>query len=465
MTKILHAAWPRRRGIQAVRAEGQPTDVKALIAELNKTFADFRTANDERVAALEKGKADVVAEEKVDKINAAVTDLQAKLDEAMASLAHLQLGGTAEDPKAAAQLETQARVFFAAVRGVEPERVTTEDIDGYKAYAAAFPSYLRRGAQAARMPTDFQASLSVGSDPDGGYWVPGEMQSTIITRLFETSPMRQMADVIQITSDSITWPNDTNDGTSGGWVGETETRSETATPEVGEQTIYAREQYAMPIATQKLLDMASIDVEAWLAAKIADKLARTENTAFVSGTGVASPRGFLDYKSAAVTADDTSRAWGKLQYVPSGASAGFPTVSGSSASDPDALITIVEKLKPAYRAGANWTMARSVEASIRKLKDADGNYLIGRLDSNTTGFSLLGFPIATAEDMPALGADSFSVAFGNFRLGYQIVDGRGLRVLRDNLTTKGKVKFYTTKWTGGDVVNFDAIKLMKFATS
>jgi HK97 family phage major capsid protein len=110
-------------------------------------------------------------------------------------------------------------------------------------------------------------------------------------------------------------------------------------------------------------------------------------------------------------------------------------------------------------------MNRATEAAVRKLKDVDGNYLIGRLDSTATGFSLLGYPIVTAEDMPALASDSFSIAFGNFRVGYQIVDGRGMRVLRDNLTTKGKVKFYTTKWTGGDVVNFDAIKLMKFAAS
>src|SRR5690606_7300775 len=129
-------------------------------------------------------------------------------------------------------------------------------------------------------------------------------------------PMRQVADVISITTDSVTWPNDTNDATTGGWVGETDTRSETDTPQVGDQTIYVREQYAMPIVTQKLLDMATLDVEGWLSGKIADKLSRTENTAFVSGTGVKQPRGFLDYKDAAVTTDDASRAWGKLQYVP-----------------------------------------------------------------------------------------------------------------------------------------------------
>ena len=454
-----------QRGIIAVRAESKPGDIKALMDELRATVSQFKTANDERLSQVEKGLEDAVTVEKVDKINAEISSVQDKLDTAMKDLAHLQVGGAGVDPDAKAKAELQARMFFAGKRGVEDERITEADIEGYGAYAQAFPKFLRRG-QTALNTMEIQAAMQVGSDPDGGYWVPTQMAANVIQRLFETSPMRQVADMISITTDSVEWPNDTNDATTGGWVGETETRSETATPEVGTQTIYVREQYAMPIVTQKLLDMSSIDVEGWLTTKIADKLSRTENTAFVSGTGVKQPRGFLDYKSGAVTTDDASRAWGALQYVPSGAAGGFPTVSGvPSATDADALMTIVSKINPAYRAGAVWMMSRAVEATIRKFKDGDGNYLIGGLQSGATGFSLLGFPIVTAEDMPALAGDSFSVAFGNFGVGYQIVDGRGIRVLRDNLTTKGKVKFYTTKWTGGDVLNFDAIKLMKFATS
>lgn len=458
---------PRKaRGILSVRADaGANPDIKALIGELNAKFAAFQEANDTRLSEIESRTADVVTAEKVDRINADITKTQEALDKALQEFSAGQLGGGADAVEQQETLARNANAFFAGMRGVESDRITDADIEGYKAYATAYPQFLRRGAGAS-MPADVLAAMQVGSDPDGGYWVPTQKSNMIIERLYETSPVRQVADVISITTDSIEWPNDTNDATTGGWVGETEARPETATPQVGTQTIYVREQYAMPIATQKLLDMSTVDVEAWLFRKIADKLSRVENTAFVSGTGVNSPKGMLTYKDAAVTTDDASRDWGKLQYVPSGAAGGFPNVSGSTvASDPDALITLIAKLKPEYRGNARFMMSRATEAAIRKMKDADGNYLIAPLTGGATGFDLFGFPIATAEDFPALASDSFSLAFGDFREGYQIVDGRGIRVLRDNLTTKGKVKFYTTKWTGGDVKNFDAIKLMKFATS
>lgn len=463
---------PRRdRGIVAVRADATG-DVPKLIETLNRTFAEFRSANDDRIAALERGKADAVLDEKVDRINTAVSDVQSRLDaalkaaqermDALEAAAHALPGGDNSRP---VDLRADALAFFSGMQGQPEARVGDADVEAYGAYAKVFAeTFLRRGDR----DNAVQAAMSVGSDPDGGYWVPTQMLNDVKRRIFESSPVRQVADVITITTDSVGMPTDTNDATSGGWVGETESRSDTATPQVGEQTIYVREQYAQPKVTQKLLDMATIDVEAWLSGKIADKLARTENTAFVSGDGVKKPRGFLDYKSAAVTTDDASRAWGVLQYVPVGAAGAFPTYSGiSGADDSGALIDTIAKLKPEYRASAIWAMNRATEAAVRKLKDGDGRYLVGMgdLQDGVRGFSLLGYPIVTMEDMPNIGSDSYSIAFGNFRVGYQIVDGRGIRVLRDPYTDKPYVKFYTTKWTGGDVVNFDAIKLVKFAAS
>lgn len=466
---------PRKmRGLVSVRADA--SNVASLVAELNKAFAEFKTANDERLRALEKGRADVVTNEKVDRINGAVSDVQAKLDEALKKAAadrdrvdaleaagsRLLAGGDGE--RRSRDVRADAARFFAGRDGLHDRKVDDGDVAAYESYQRAFAaSFIRRGTQA----PDVHAAMQVGSEPDGGYWVPTQQSDMIRTRLFETSPMRQVASVMTITTDSIAFPIDSDDATSGGFVGETESRPETATPQIREQTIYAREQYAEPRATQRLLDMAVVDVEAWLIGKIVDKMTRVENTAFVTGNGVTRPRGFTDYSGAAVTTDDASRAWGALQYVPTGASAGFPTVSGSTAADPDALITTIAKLNPGYRQGANWAMSRATEAVIRKLKDAEGRYLVGMGDlrDNALQFSLLGYAIVNMEDMAAVGAGSFSAAFGNFRVGYQIVDGRGVRILRDALTTKGFVKFYTTKFTGGDVVNFDAIKLLKFGAS
>jgi HK97 family phage major capsid protein len=456
----------KSRGITGIYAEAPNVlnaEARQLMADLGKTFADFRTANDERIAAMEKGLTDVVTNEKVDRINSEVTNLQAALDKALADLASANVGGR-DNADNAAKLKARAQAFFSGRSGVERTADGSLNVDAYGTYEKVFTSWLRGGDVALRQP-DVAAAMQVGSDPDGGYWVPTQQQTQIITRLFETSPMRQAASVISIPTDSVTYPNDTNDGTSGGWVGETADRPETDTPQVGEQTIYVREQYAMPKVTQKLLDMASVDVEAWLNGKIADKFARTENTAFVSGSGVSSPRGFLDYKTAAVTTADASRAWGVLQYIFTGASAGFPNVSGSVANDPDKLWDVIAATNPAYLPGARWMMSRATMAAIRKLKDANGNYFVGPIQGAATGFELCGYPITPAEDMPALASDSFSAAFGNFAEGYQIVDGRGIRILRDPFTTKGRVKFYTTKFTGGDVLNFDSIKLLKFGTS
>lgn len=435
--------------------------------ELKKTVKEFQSANDKQLAELKAGLSTAATNDKVEALNARITELKAMQDDMIKQVAHLEIGGAGEKKEDRVKLASDARRFFAGAKGIDPRRITDSDVEAYKAYSNAYPEWLRRGEQALNDP-DIRAAMQVGSDPDGGYWVPTQRMNEVIQKLFDTSPMRQLVDVMTITGDSVTWPTDTNDATSGGWVGETATRAETATPQVGEKSIYVREQYAMPKATQKLLDMSTIDVEGWLGGKIAGKLSRTENTAYVSGAGVASPRGFLDYSGAAVTTADATRAWGVLQYIVSGGAGSIPDLSGvPGAKDVDFLINTIAALKPEYRAGATWAMNRLVEAELRKCKDGQGRYLIGMGDigASAVGFNLFGFPIANMEDMPAIGSNSFSMAFGNFRTGYQILDGRGIRILRDNLTVKGQVLFYTTKWTGGDVINSDAIKLVKFGTS
>jgi len=315
---------------------------------------------------------------------------------------------------------------------------------------------------------EVQAALRGGSDADGGFWVPADMADRVQSRLFDTSDIRPIATVETTTSDVWELPIDTDEAASGGWVSEQATRSETDTPRLGIQKIEVHEQFAQPQATQRILDDATRDVEAWLAGKIADKLSRTENTAFVTGNGVGRPRGIFSYGTDAVTTDDATRNWGVLQYVPSGAAGGFPTVSGvAGASDPDALITMISKLKSVYRANARWLMNRASEATVRKLKDGQGRYLVGMGDlrDGAVGFNLLGFPIHTAEDVADMASDSFSIALGDFAASYTIVDRVGLTVLRDPYTAKPFVKFYTVKRVGADVTDFDGIKLLKMATS
>jgi len=444
-------------------------DVKELVGDLNKAFNEFREANDQRIKALEqKGSVDPVLQEKVDKANNAITDIESKIEEAKrenqeridnleADMKQKGLGANGRPSDV--DMHNEAKQFFSTMydKPVEDSQV---DVETYKNYKQAFNYYLRRGDKS--LNNDIKNSLSVGSDPDGGQWVPASTANRVITRLFETSPVRQLADVMTIGTDRLEIPKDVDEATSGGWVGETQSRSTTATPKVGLHEIPVHEQYAQPQTTQKMLDDAQFDIDGWLSNKIANILLRTENAGFVNGNGVMKPRGFLNYSSSATTSEDASRAWGKLQYVFTGKDGGFKAAGSGPA---DCLIQLQQKLKSQYRQGAVFTMNRFTKATIRTLKNSnDDYYLIPDLSGNGRD-TLLGFPVVEFDDMPDIASKSFSVAFGNFGEGYQIVDRIGIRVLRDPFTNKPYVKFYTTKRVGGDVVNFDALKLLRFYTA
>ena len=267
--------------------------------------------------------------------------------------------------------------------------------------------------------------------------------------------MRSIASIMTVTADAIEGMLDLGEPAAG-WVAEVEARSETASPQVGLWRIPVHELFAEPRVSQKLLDDANFDIEAWLAQKLAEKFARAESAAFVSGSGVGMPRGFTTYPTAAT--GDASRPWGTLQHVATGVNGDF------AASDPaDDLIELTYALKAGYRMGATWVMARATAAEVRKLKDeTSGQYLWQPGLAAGSPASLLGYPVVEAEDMPALDDGSLSIAFGNFREGYAIADRLGIRLLRDPYTAKPQVKFYTTKRVGGDVLDFDAVKLLKF---
>ena len=216
------------------------------------------------------------------------------------------------------------------------------------------------------------------------------------------------------------------------------------------------ELYAMPAATQQLLDDAMIDVDDWLAEEVRDVFAVQESTAFVTGDGNGKPRGFLDYAVAA----EGLQSWGELGYVATGTSGAF-----DAAEPADALIDLIYAPKTGYRAKGRVVMNRQTVSAVRRFKDADGNYLWQPSLSQAGSSTLLGYPVTEAEDMPDIGANSFSIAFGDFEKGYLILDRQGVDVLRDPFSAKPYVLFYTTKRVGGGVQDFEAIKLLKFGES
>ncbi|MCA1971312.1 MAG: phage major capsid protein [Caenispirillum sp.] len=448
-----------RRAITAyagpATAADNPQTPGEIATALQKAFHDFQSANDDAL----KGKADAAT---VENINAEITRLQKAMDDATKAIGRMTVGGGAGDGDT--DIARNAARFMTMARGQTARVGDAADVEAYRAYRDAFSAAVRGSMNMEHLSNDIRAAMQVGSDPAGGYFVPTEMSNEMERRIHDTSPMRQIARVVTIGTNAWEAPWKTSKGTSGGWVGERQSRQATGTAAVGIQRIEVHEQYAYPEVTQQMLDDATMNVEAFIVEDTEEEMARTENTAFVSGNGVMKPKGFLGYAASAVTTSDADgRDWGKLQYLVSGAAATFPTL-GSGASNPDAFINVITALHPNYRAGAVWTMNRATEATIRKLKDAEGRYLIG-MGSIEGGlaFTLMGHPIVNLEDMPDVAADAFPIAFGDFRRGYMIVDRAGFRLLRDPYTNKPYVGYYITKRTGGDVRNFDAIKLLKIS--
>jgi HK97 family phage major capsid protein len=329
-------------------------------------------------------------------------------------------------------------------------------LDGAKAMPSSAASqdfvarYLRRGEQAGVELKSFSGA----SGPEGGFAVPQEIDALIGATLKDISPIRSIATVVQ-TGTAGYRKLVTTGGTPSGWVSETAGRPETDTPDFNEIAPPSGELYANPAASQAMLDDAAFDVEAWLADEIAREFARAEGAAFISGSGVNQPRGFLN---AAVTDEsDDVRAFGSLQYVPSGA-------AGSFASE-DVLVDLVHTLRPAYRQGASFVMNSATLAQIRKFKTADGAFLWQPSLASGQPATLLGYPVVEAEDMPDIAADSLAIAFGNFRAGYLIAERRATHILRDPFTNKPFVHFYATRRVGGQLMNSEAIKLMQFSAS
>lgn len=306
--------------------------------------------------------------------------------------------------------------------------------------------YLRQGRE-----TELK-SISGAVLSDGGYAVPRELDAMIGRVLKDISPIRQIAQVVQTGSAGYR-KLVTGNGTSSGWVSEAAARPVTATPTFYEIAPPSGELYANPAASQTMLDDAAFDLEAWLAEEIATEFARAEGAAFVNGTGVNQPKGFL--KATLSSADDAARAFGSVQYVGSGNATGFDTAPEAK------LIDLVHTLKAAHRQGASWVMNSATMAAVRKLKTSDGAFLWqpGLIEGQPD--RLLGYPICEAEDMPDIGAGTTPIAFGNFRAGYLIAERSATSILRDPFSNKPFVHFYATKRVGGQVLDSDAIKLLK----
>ena len=405
MMNIQHS---RTRGLVMVRAE--PRDPNQILDTLTESFEAFRAKYDDRVEAM-----------------------TTTLSETMASLAALQVGSVTGEPKAA--ISAAARTERSELGG-----------------------YAKAGGDRPFAP---KAALSTDSDPGGGYTVFPTISKTIQQKTFDLSPLGRLARYENCPKgDAFEEPWDVSD-IAARWVGENDGRPELDGPSLRLMSVPLREIYTSQPVTQRLLDDTDFALGAWLEGKLGDKFARSEGAAFIAGDGVLQPRGLLTYDIA--TGNDAARGWGEIQYIPTGQSAGFK-VASTTVSPADALFDTVYSLRAPYRANARWLMNLSTAGVVRKLKDSEGRFVWADAREGQPA-TLCGFPVELDEEMPDIGANSLSIAFGDFQKAYIVIGRPGLKLLRDPYTSKPNVLFYAYRRVGGGLQNSEAVKLLKFGTN
>lgn len=413
------ATAKRAAGVRPV-FNNDATDFKAVQAQLMNAFETFKAEHNEQLKEIKKGYADVVKADKVDRINNALDDLQNVVDQQNAKLAAIMLNPPAKDDDAKA-----------------------------KAYGKAFDLFARKGREA-----DIRAAMSTDSDPDGGYMVPDTMEKQIDRIVTTVNSMRRLATVRQISGGALQLPT-TVSGASAGWTTERAARVETDTPVINIARYDTNELYALPYVTQQILDDADFNVESYLADEVGVAFADKEGAAFIAGTGNGQPMGFRSYTLVA----NASWAYGKIGYVVTGHASAFHATTPA-----DCFYDAIGATKDRYLGNANWLMNRTTRTAIRKFKDGQSNYLWQPSAVAGQPSTFLGYNVEIDDNMSDTGANNYSIAFGDFKQGYLIVEKMGTRVMRDPFTNKPYVGFYTTKRVGGGVKNFDAIKLIKHST-
>ncbi|WP_163371069.1 phage major capsid protein [Endozoicomonas acroporae] len=397
-------------------------DIENVATELKSSFDEFKQKNDKRLEAVEQEKGKLA--EQVESLNGKLTALDELKTGLEAELKELKRPGTTEGGKSKEAKE----------------------------HKEAFNRFLRKGDDAGLAELERKA-LNIGTDADGGYAVPEELDRSLIELQRDAVIMRQESNVISVGSSDYKKLVNLH-GAASGWVGEESKRPETNTPKLAQIVPFMGEIYGNPQATQTMLDDAFFNVEQWLNSELMIEFAEKEEAAFTAGDGTNKPKGFLTY--AMTEEADKIRDFGKLQYIRSG-NAGDITA--------DAVLQLVYTLRKVHRMGAKFMLNNSSLFKVRTLKNAEGDYLWRPgLDAGQPS-TLVGYGIAENEEMPDVAADALPIAFGNFMRGYTIVDRIGTRVLRDPYTNKPFVGFYTTKRVGGMVSDSEAIKLMKIQAS
>ncbi len=425
-------------------------DIKSVadaIAGISKAFDEYKATNDQRLDAIKKGQSTESLDAKLARMDAhmdAMSEAKSRLEKLETKLARPGHGyGDQKDGETRESAEYRS-AFVAWMRNpADDERKQAVHVAG------------RALEQKARETKSTAVVTSTGAA--GGFALPEQIERSIARLSVDISPIRSISTVRMVGTTDYKELFDVN-GAGFEWLGETDTRAQTNTPDLAEVAPLFGMASAKPQASEESLDDLFFNVEDWLVSSAAEALAAGEGASFVSGNGTKKPKGFLAGPTP-VTTVDASRAFGTLQYVASGQAAAMPT-------NLDPFIDLIYSLRARYRNNAQWVTNKLVLAALRKYKEATTNaYMWAGPVAAGQPSTFYGYPITESEDMPAVGAGNFPLAFGDFREGYLIVDRVGMRITRDEITTPGYVKFYVRKRVGGVIRNSQAVKLLKIAAS
>jgi len=426
-------------------------EIKNVADALDKiatAFDEYKKTNDERIEAVKKGAGTAELDAKLARMDAAidgVSEAKERLEKLEAKLARPGvLSGEKQDGESKEAAEYRG-AFLDWVRNPQDNERQVRMQQAGKA--------LNAKSADGRETRSTQTVTSTGSA--GGYALPEVIERAIARLSVDISPIRQISTVRTVSSPDYKELFDVN-GAGFEWVAEAGTRSQTNTPDLAEVAPTFGMASAKPQASEESLDDLFFNVEEWLTMSAAEAIAQGEGAAFVSGNGTNKPTGFLT--GTPVSTADSSRAFGVLQYIASGQAAAMPTSA-------DTFYDVVYSLRARYRANARWVTSKAVLAAMRKYKDSQNQYLWQPSLVAGQPATFMGYGVTEAEDMPAVAANAFSVAFGDFKEGYLIADRVGMRITRDEITTPGFVKFYVRKRVGGKIRNSQAIKLLKIAAS
>ena len=296
-----------------------------------------------------------------------------------------------------------------------------------------------------------------GTGPAGGYLVPPQLMSTIVSRIWETSPIRQNATVEVTTSNQAEFLID-DELVECYWEGEPQPKSETATSKLGRLYIKIHSLWANPKVSLANLEDSSIDLQSWLTRKLSKRFMLKENTSFVSGDGVKQPRGFLtyaDYTDSAKNDQYGNYQRGHVERIKSGSATDITS---------DGIKRLQNSLKEEYEPNAIWGIRRKSFENVITLKDAQGRYIFDtRFLQEKRTLALLGRPVVFMNDLPDVAPGALSMVYGDFREGYTIVDRLGIEILVNPFKSQGFIRYQSRKRVGGDITNFEAIKLMEIS--